>query len=86
MNTGEGYDTAYAFLDAAGTSLTCLLDQDQSVFQAYSQAAEGDSAYAPFPVQAVVGPDGVLVYASRSYDPDAVLAAIAQSLGQESSQ
>ena len=61
---------------SAEVRLTTLLDGEE-VYRSYPRGAD---AYAPFPLQLVIDPDGVVRYLAYQYDAEAVRAAIDEAL------
>lgn len=75
VDAGDDYDTAWEFIDEAGTSLPCLLDLDEDVYSVYEKKGE-DDGYAPFPLQVVIDREGVITYLEYQYDAERLTAAI----------
>ena len=71
VDTGDQYEEAYEFVREVSVTLPVLLDSDQSLYNGYS-ALEQNEAYAPFPLQIVIGRDGTIEYLSNQYDAGAV--------------
>lgn len=80
VNAGDNYDTAWAYLDNMGVSVTCLLDVSQTSYHSYTGVP---NSYAPFPVQVVIDRHGVITYLNGQYDAEAVRAAIDAALADE---
>lgn len=64
-----------AFLDATGATFPVVVDDRDT----YAQYAADDSV-SPYPIDVVVDADGIIVYLSREYDPDAMADAVERVL------
>ena len=64
-------DDLDAFLSATGVTFPILVDIDNTYIE-YDQ----DGATSPYPIDLVVDADGTIVYLSRTYEPDALRAAV----------
>ena len=76
VNVDEPVEDVWAFLAEAGETPTCLLDEGGAVFSSYSVYGAG----AAYPLEIVVDREGVITYASRSYDAAALRDAIRAAL------
>ena len=72
-NAGDGSGLIQSFLQEANTTLSSLMDQQQSVYGHYRPTAE---SYAPFPLHVVIDGDGIIRYLRTQYDAQAVRDAI----------
>ena len=71
-NAGNTAGTIEQFLIQARTDLPSLMDQGESVYQAY----EIPEYFAPFPRQIVIDQTGVIRYLSGQYDAPGVVRTI----------
>jgi len=76
INSNDSLDTAWHFISQAEVGLPVLMDTDGAVYLSWSAADNLGVASSPYPVQAVIDREGVIVYLSRTHDPGAVRAAI----------
>lgn len=68
-------DDLLAFIESTGASFPVVVDSDAT----YNRYVN-DDAISPYPIDIVVDGDGVIVYFSREYDPDALRAAVERVL------
>ncbi len=73
---------SWTFISEAEVTLPVLLDSDGYVYRTYSMADNLGAAVSPYPVQVVIDRDGVIVYLSRTHDPQAVREAIDAALAE----
>lgn len=76
MNTTDSGETLEQFIDQTGVTFPTGWDVESS-YDAFKAADEGLS---PFPLDVLVGRDGVITWLSREYDAGALLAAVQQAL------
>ena len=60
------------FVASTGVTFPVLVDTE-STYEQYQSDAD---VYAPYPIDVVVDADGTIVYLSRTYEPDALAAAV----------
>ena len=77
VNTEDPFERAHDFMAASEVELTTLLDGQDTYF---SYPRSFQPSYAPYPLQVVIDPDGVIRYLSYQYDAEAVRAAIDAAL------
>jgi peroxiredoxin len=68
-------DDLLAFIESTGTSFPVVVDSDATYNRYVSE-----SAITPYPIDIVTDSDGVIVYFSREYDPDALRDAVERVL------
>ncbi len=72
--TDDSIDWAWPFVGSAGFEDTpCLLDQGAHLLNSYDRGESESQDGAPFPWNVVVGPDGTMVYAQSTNDPEALI-------------
>ena len=78
VNPDDSLDNAFSFVGDAGVQLPVLLDLGGTNYFAYPRDVE--LPFGPFPVQVVIGPDGVIRYLAFQNDPTSLRAVIDELL------
>lgn len=81
MNTEDDLDINRQMAVDAGLTVPMLYDARQP-YDRYYALDEGGENWAPYPLQVVVGPDGIIRYISHNYDALAIDRAIDEALAE----
>jgi len=77
---GDAIDGVQRFVSALHVTYPVgLEDPSTKTYSALTQNYKGSN---PFPVDVVIGKDGVITYIAREYDPDGITAAVETALAK----
>ncbi len=82
LNTDDEYATVLDFATTGGIDIPMLYDARQP-YDRYYANNEGGDAWAPYPLQVIVDPSGVIRYIAHQYDALAVQQTLDTILAEE---